>query len=68
MQANSDLTLNDFVLAFNNVIGGRAYSAGDFLILVGRSTYAVVYKGQTIGWGYESILQAVDAVNARRAK
>jgi hypothetical protein len=57
------LTLRDFAFMHDREIGGLTYQHGPYLILVGRSSYAVTYKGQTFSWDHESIHSAIEAVN-----
>jgi hypothetical protein len=57
------VTLNDFVYVREPELG-QTYQNGPYLIQVGPKSYAVSYRGQVFTWGLESILQAVEAVNA----
>jgi hypothetical protein len=55
------LTIRDFAYVREPGIG-QTYQNGPYMILVGRKTYSVAYKGQTFSWGLESITEAVEAV------
>jgi hypothetical protein len=53
------LTLRDFTF-YGESEYGPAYTCGPYTIDVGRRSYAVTYKGQTIDFGLRDILSAVE--------
>jgi hypothetical protein len=61
-ECRGKLTLRDFTYGYDHEIGGQTYRCGLYMILVGRESYSVAYKGQTIGWGLESITEALRAL------
>jgi hypothetical protein len=56
----TQLTARDFTLVYEPGIG-QSYQNGPYTILMGRESYAVTYKGQTIKWGLTDFLSAVEA-------
>lgn len=63
MSNSTKLTVRDFAFVHEPDLG-QTYQNGPYLIQVGRTTYAVSYRGQVFTWGLESITEAIRAVEA----
>jgi hypothetical protein len=54
------LTIRDFTFVNDELIG-PSYQNGPYAILVGRNSYAVIYRGQSVDYDFTDILSAVEA-------